>query len=310
MAREDLEPANARRAASGRPLSLGLVQLAVGEDPTRNLAAAADAIADAAARGAEVICLPELFAHRYPCQREDTAHFDLAEPLGGATAEWLSKRAAAHGVVLVGSIFERRAPGLHHNTALIFGPDGERVGVYRKMHIPDDPLYQEKFYFAPGDLGFPCVETGRARIGPLVCWDQWFPEAARASALAGSEILIYPTAIGWQFDLGEDEDRAQHDAWETVQRGHAIANGVFVAAVNRVGFEPTGDAPDAGIRFFGQSFVCDPRGRVLARASADDSQVLVVECDLSVVEATRRDWPFLRDRRVDAYGALRSLLDD
>ena len=228
-------------------------------------------------------------------------------PLRGPALELLE---ATSDESPIARFIRRRGPGMHHNTALIFGPDGERVGVYRKMHIPDDPLYQEKFYFAPGDLGFPCVETGRARIGPLVCWDQWFPEAARASALAGSEILIYPTAIGWQFDLGEDEDRAQHDAWETVQRGHAIANGVFVAAVNRVGFEPTGDAPDAGIRFFGQSFVCDPRGRVLARASADDSQVLVVECDLSLVEATRRDWPFLRDRRVDAYGALRSLLAD
>jgi N-carbamoylputrescine amidase len=203
----------------------------------------------------------------------------------------------------VGSVFERRTPGVYHNTAVVLDADGSLAGVYRKMHIPDDPLYHEKFYFAPGDLGFVAFQTRAARVGTLVCWDQWFPEAARLTALAGAELLLYPTAIGWQFDEGPEVDAAQHDAWETAQRAHAIANGVFVAAVNRVGRE-------GGIRFWGQSFVADPFGSVLARASAEEEEVLVVECDLDAIERVRRDWPFLRDRRIDAYADLTKRLRD
>jgi len=297
--------------AASRTVRLGLVQLACSEDPRENLECAWAEVEAAAALGADIVCLPELFANRYPCQVEDTARFDLAEPIPGPTTESLGKLAAARGISLVGSVFERRTEGIYHNTAVVYGPDGALAGIYRKMHIPDDPLYYEKFYFTPGDTGFQAIETAHARIGPGVCWDQWFPEAARLSALAGAQILAYPTAIGWQFDLDEAEDAAQHDAWETVQRSHAIANGVFVVAVNRVGFEPTsaGDA-DAGIRFWGQSFACDPMGRVLARASATQPETRVVEFDLSLVERTRRDWPFLRDRRVDAYAKLLRLLDD
>jgi len=278
-------------------LPIALVQAACSDDPRANLAAA-EARIDAAARdGARVVCLSELFRSRYFCQSEDSRHFALAEPVPGPTTEALSKLAAARGIVVIASIFEERAPGLYHNTALTFDADGELVGHYRKMHIPDDPLYYEKFYFTPGDLGFTAPVTRFGRIGTLVCWDQWFPEAARLTALAGAQILFYPTAIGWQFDEAAEVDRAQHDAWETVQRAHAIANGVFVASVNRIGRE-------GGIRFWGQSFVSDPFGRVLARAGSDTEEVLHVECDLALVGRTRRDWPFLRDRRIDAYADL------
>jgi N-carbamoylputrescine amidase len=276
---------------------LALIQSTCAEDPRENLAKAEDRIASAARDGARVICLSELFRSRYFCQSEDARHFGLAEPVPGPTTEALSKLAASLEVVIVASVFERRAEGLYHNTAVTLDADGETVGRYRKMHIPDDPLYYEKFYFTPGDLGFSAPQTRYGRLGTLVCWDQWFPEAARLTALSGAQILFYPTAIGWQFDEDTEVDVAQHDAWETVQRAHAIANGVFVAAVNRVGRE--GD-----IRFFGQSFVADPFGRVLARASADDEETLLVECDLTTVERTRRDWPFLRDRRIDAYGDI------
>jgi N-carbamoylputrescine amidase len=276
---------------------VGLVQRACSEDPAENLAGAVAAIEEAARQGARMVCLPELFRSRYFCQEEETARFDLAEPIPGPTTEALAKVAAAQGVVVVASIFERRAEGLYHNTAVALDSDGRLAGRYRKMHVPDDPLYYEKFYFAPGDLGFPTVEVRPARVGMLVCWDQWFPEAARLTALGGAEILFYPTAIGWQFDEGPEVDAAQHDAWETVQRAHAIANGVFVVAVNRVGRE------DA-IRFWGQSFVSDPFGRVLTRASPDRQETLVVECDLGEIERARREWPFLRDRRIDAYGDL------
>jgi N-carbamoylputrescine amidase len=267
------------------------------EDPGENLAKAGERIEQVARDGARVICLPELFRSRYFCQSEDPAHFALAEPIPGPTTELLSKLAAARGVVIIASLFEHRAEGLYHNTAVTIDTDGRIIGRYRKMHIPDDPLYYEKFYFTPGDLGFRAFDAGGARVGTLVCWDQWFPEAARLTALAGAQLLVYPTAIGWQFDEGGDEDAAQHEAWETVQRAHAIANGVFVAAVNRVGRED-------GIRFWGQSFVADPFGRVLARASDRDEEVLVVDCDLTGIERTRRAWPFLRDRRIDAYADL------
>ena len=278
-------------------LPIALVQMTCGEDPAANLEKAVERVGEAARRGARVVCLQELFRSPYPCQSEDPARFELAEPIPGPSTEALSKVAAAREVTVVASLFERRAAGLYHNTVVVLGADGRIAGRYRKMHIPDDPLYYEKFYFTPGDLGFRSFEARGARIGTLVCWDQWFPEAARLTALAGAELLFYPTAIGWQFDEGSEVDRAQHDAWETVQRAHAIANGVFVAAVNRVGREE-------GIRFWGQSFVADPFGRVLARASASEEETLLVECDLSLVEQVRRDWPFLRDRRTDAYGDL------
>jgi len=267
------------------------------EDPAENLARAIAGIEEAARRGAKVVCLQELFRSRYFCQAEEVERFDLAEPIPGPTTESLAKLASTSGVAIVASLFERRAGGLYHNTAVALDADGRLAGRYRKMHIPDDPLYHEKFYFTPGDLGFASVALRAAPIGMLVCWDQWFPEAARLTALAGAQVLFYPTAIGWQFDVGGDEDAAQHDAWETMQRAHAIANGVFVAVVNRVGRE-------GGIRFWGQSFVADPFGRVLARASADAEEVLVVECDLAEIERTRRHWPFLRDRRIDAYADL------
>jgi N-carbamoylputrescine amidase len=282
---------------------IGLLQTRCSEDPAANLDRTLEGIAEAAGRGADLVCTHELFRTRYFCQAEDPGLFDLAEPIPGPTSEVLSKAAASHGVAVVGSLFERRAAGVYHNTAVVLDADGEQVGKYRKMHIPDDPLYYEKFYFTPGDLGFQSFDTRACRVGPLVCWDQWYPEAARLTALAGAQVLVYPTAIGWQHDEGADVDAAQHDAWETVQRAHAIANGVFVAAVNRVGRED-------GIRFWGQSFVADPFGRVLARASSDDEEVLVVECDLGLIEKTRRDWPFLRDRRIDAFGDLAKRLRD
>ncbi|MEE2678557.1 MAG: carbon-nitrogen hydrolase [Myxococcota bacterium] len=278
-------------------LPVGLVQMRCSEDPRENLDRAVGRIEQAAQDGARVVCLQELFRSRYPCQTEDAARFSLAEPVPGPTTEAIAKVAAARGVVVVASLFERRTEGLYHNTAATIDADGTLLGLYRKMHVPDDPLYHEKFYFTPGDLGFRSFAAAGVRLGVLVCWDQWFPEAARLTALAGAQILFYPTAIGWQFDEGEAVDAAQHAAWETVQRGHAIANGVFVAAVNRVGEEE-------GIRFWGQSFVADPFGRVLARASAADEETLLVECDLDLVESVRRDWPFLRDRRIDAYDEL------
>jgi N-carbamoylputrescine amidase len=280
-----------------RTLRVALLQMRLSEDPDANLALALEQVEAAARDGARLVCLPELFRSRYFCQREDAALFSLAEPIPGPSSEALAKLAAECGVTICASLFERRAEGLYHNTSVILDADGQLVGKYRKMHIPDDPLYYEKFYFTPGDLGFQAPQTRNGRIGTLVCWDQWFPEAARLTALSGAQILVYPTAIGWQFDESPETDQAQHDAWETVQRGHAIANGVFVAAVNRVG-------PEDGIRFWGQSFVADPFGRVLARASASEPEILCVDCDLSLIERVRRDWPFLRDRRIDAYADL------
>jgi N-carbamoylputrescine amidase len=284
-------------------IPVGLVQMRCGEDPAANLERAIAAVEDAAAQGARVVCLPELFRTRYFCQVEDERRFDLAEPIPGPTTEILSKVASRLDIVLVASLFERRAAGVYHNTAVTFDADGREAGRYRKMHIPDDPLYYEKFYFTPGDLGFSAPATRVGRVGTLVCWDQWFPEAARLTAMAGADLLFYPTAIGWQFDEGPDVDAGQHDAWETVQRGHAIANGLFVAAVNRVGAED-------GIRFWGQSFIADPFGRVLARASSEQEEVLVVACDTARIEEVRRGWPFLRDRRIDAYGDLTKRLRD
>ena len=276
---------------------VGLVQMRCSDDREENLAKAAARAEEAAGRGAKVVCLQELFRSPYPCQSEDESRFDWAEPIPGPSTEVLGKVAARCGVAIVASLFERRAEGLYHNTAVSLDASGRIASLYRKMHIPDDPLYYEKYYFAPGDTGFPSVALGPARVSTLVCWDQWFPEAARLAALGGAQILCYPTAIGWQFDEGPEVDRAQHDAWETAQRAHAIANGVFVVAVNRVGRE-------GAVRFWGQSFVADPFGRVLARASAEEEEVLVVDCDLAEIERVRRLWPFLRDRRIDAYGDL------
>ena len=267
-------------------------------DPQQNLAKAEARIEEAAKRGAHIICLQELFRSQYFCREENAELFELAEPIPGPSTESLSKLARSLDVVIIGSLFERRAAGIYHNTAAVIDAGGALLGKYRKMHIPDDPLYYEKFYFTPGDLGFPNFDTRFGRIGVLVCWDQWYPEGARLSSLGGANILFYPTAIGWHPSEKKEFGAAQLDAWRTIQRAHAIANGVFVAAVNRVGFEGT---PESGLEFWGHSFVCDPFGQVLAEASADKEEILVVECDLKRVEEVRRNWPFLRDRRIDAY---------
>jgi N-carbamoylputrescine amidase len=282
-------------------VSVGLVQMRCVPDPAVNLDQAAAQVRQAAAAGAQVVCLPELFRTPYFCQREDPSLFDLAEPVPGPTTERLAAVARETGTVVIASVFERRTAGVYHNTAAVLDADGALAGIYRKMHIPDDPLYYEKYYFTPGDLGFRAFDTRRGRIGTLVCWDQWYPEAARLTALQGAALLFYPTAIGWHPREKAEFGVGQHQAWELVQRSHAVANGVFVAAVNRVGHE--GPA-DGGLEFWGGSFVCDPFGAVLARASHEAAELLVVECDLSRVEETRRHWPFLRDRRIDAYGDL------
>jgi N-carbamoylputrescine amidase len=264
-----------------------------------NVAKAVARIADAAARGAQIVCLQELFAGHYFCQSEDHARFAEAEPIPGPTSDALAAAAKQHGVVVVGSLFERRAPGLYHNTAVVYDADGSTLGLYRKMHIPDDPLYYEKFYFTPGDLGFKSFDTRFGRIGVCVCWDQWYPEAARLTALAGAEILFYPTAIGWLPDEKEVYGEAQHSAWETMMRSHAIANGVYVAAPNRVGRE-------GALQFWGASFVVDPYGKVLQRASHEREEIVLTTCDLDLLDVARTHWPFLRDRRIDAYGPLTS----
>jgi N-carbamoylputrescine amidase len=282
-----------------RRLDVALVQMSMSEDAEENLRRAMESIREAAAAGAKLVCLPELFRSRYFCQSEDAANFALAEPVPGPTSNTLAELAAELGVTVVASFFERRAAGLYHNTAAVLDAERGFLGMYRKMHIPDDPRYYEKFYFAPGDLGFKSFATHAGALGVLVCWDQWYPEAARITALSGAEILIYPTAIGWHPEEKAELGERQHAAWETVQRGHAIANGCFVIAVNRVGFEP---APESGgIEFWGQSFIAAPDGRVIARAASDAEQLLTATIDLGEVEAFRLSWPFLRDRRVDAY---------
>ncbi|MBV8893066.1 MAG: carbon-nitrogen hydrolase [Acidobacteria bacterium] len=293
---------------------VGLVQMSCGPEPSDNLRKALDRLTQAAQRGAQVVCLPELFQTEYFCQREDASLFDLAEPIPGPTSDRLSEAARQHRVVLVASLFEKRAPGIYHNTAAVFDNDGALRGIYRKMHIPDDPLYYEKYYFTPGDLGFRAHQTQVGKIGTLVCWDQWYPEGARLTALQGASILFYPTAIGWHPREKTALGKAQHDAWRTMQRAHAIANGVYVAVVNRVGFE-TGNvlgqsAPGEGLEFWGGSFLCDPFGCVVAEASWDKEQILVGEVDLRKLEDTRRNWPFLRDRRIDSYAPItRRMLD-
>ena len=279
-------------------VQVGLVQMSCTADPLHNLQKAVGKIREAAKQGAEIVCLQELFRTLYFCQREDVKFFNLAEPIPGPTSDALGAISKELNIVIIASLFERRASGLYHNTVAVLDPVAGLAGRYRKMHIPDDPLYYEKFYFTPGDLGFQSHATSRGNLGVLICWDQWFPEAARLTALAGANILLYPTAIGWIEGEAEDELKvAQSEAWVTIQRSHAVANGVFVAAVNRVGRE-------GRLEFWGQSFMCDPFGRVIAKASADQEEILVVPCDLSLIEQTRQNWPFLRDRRVDAYGGL------
>ena len=288
---------------AARKLRLGLVQMAMEEGLEENLASAERGVREAASQGAELVCLPELFAARYFCQDENAAHFGLAEPVPGPVTERFAALAADLGLGLVLSQFERRAAGVYHNTAAVIDAGRGYLGKYRKMHIPDDPRYYEKFYFAPGDLGFKTFAVGTVELGVLICWDQWFPEAARLTALGGAELLAYPTAIGWHLEEKAELGAQQLAAWETVQCSHAIANGCYVMAVNRVGFEPAPNG-DGGIEFWGSSFVAAPDGRILAQAPADEAAVLVTEIDLAAVESARVGWPFLRDRRIDAYGDL------
>lgn len=284
-------------------VQVGLIQSNCLEDIPANRANAEQQIRSLAEQGANIICTQELFTGLYPCQAEDHDRFSDAEPIPGPSTELLVRLATELGVVLVGSLFERRASGLYHNTAVVIDADGTELGMYRKMHIPDDPLYYEKFYFTPGDLGFRSFATRFGTIGVCVCWDQWFPEAARLTALSGAEILFYPTAIGWHPSEKQELGASQHSAWETMMRSHAIANGVYVCAPNRVGRE-------GEIEFWGASFASDPYGNVLKRASHEHPENLLVECDLSLINTARTHWPFLRDRRIDAYGDLnRRFLD-
>jgi N-carbamoylputrescine amidase len=278
-------------------VTIGLVQMKCTRAQPPNIDKAVARIGEAAAAGAQIVCLQELFAGHYPCQAEDHAWFAEAEPIPGPASEAIAAAAKRHGVVVIGSFFERRAPGLYHNTAVVFDADGSTVGMYRKMHIPDDPHYYEKFYFAPGDLGFGAVNTRFGRLGVLVCWDQWYPEAARITALHGAQIIFYPTAIGWQAPEKQQYGASQHDAWETSMRAHAIANGLFVAAVNRVGTEEH-------LEFWGGSFVADPNGTLLAKGTHEHEETLIVECNLDQIDVVRTHWPFLRDRRIDAYGDI------
>ena len=280
---------------------IGLVQSSCSLDPNENLAKTEWKVREAASRGAQVVCLQELFRSQYFCREENAELFALAESIPGPSTDTLGKLARELKIVIVASLFERRASGLYHNTAAVLGPDGGIAGLYRKMHIPDDPLYFEKYYFTPGDLGFNSIATPHGRLGVLVCWDQWYPEGARIAALSGADLLVYPTAIGWHPSEKAEYGAAQLDAWRTIQRAHAIANGVYVAAVNRVGYE---GPPGHGLEFWGSSFVADPFGQVIAQASSDQEEILIAECDPRRMEEVRRNWPFLRDRRIDAYAPI------
>ncbi len=289
---------------------IGLIQMSCSSNSSENLGKAVSKVEEAARGGAKLICLPELFGSQYFCQREDAAFFDLAESIPGPTTKRLGNVAKDKGVIIVVPFFERRAAGVYHNSLVVIDVNGEIAGLYRKMHIPDDPSYYEKFYFTPGDKGFQAIQTSHATIGPLICGDQWYPEAARLTALQGAEILMYPTAIGWHPAEKAQDGIAQREAWITIQRSHAIANGVFVVSVNRVGHEIPPEGGD-GIEFWGSSFVCDPFGVVLAQASVEKEEVILVDIDLKRIEETRRNWPFLRDRRIDAYGGIvKRFLDD
>ncbi len=282
---------------SSSVVTLGLVQMSCEPKPDANLKKAIARIGEAAKQGAQIVCLQELFRSQYFCQTEDIANFNLAETIPGPSSDQLSKVARQKKVVIIASLFEKRAAGVYHNTAVVIDSNGTIAGKYRKMHIPDDPLFYEKFYFTPGDLGFQTHQTRYGNLGALVCWDQWFPEAARLTALSGAQFLFYPTAIGWLPNEEREMNEAQHSAWETIQRAHAIANGVYVAVVNRVG-------PEGQLKFWGQSFVADPFGRIIAKASDHKEELLIVDCDLSKIDETRQNWPFLRDRRIDSYSAL------
>ena len=287
------------RSKTQTQVALGLIQMSASEDPGANLAKALTRIRAAAKKGAQIVCLQELFRTRYFCQSENARHFKLAEPIPGPSTETLGALAREHEIVIVASLFEKRSAGIYHNSAVVIDADGSVVGKYRKMHIPDDPLYYEKFYFTPGDLGFPSFQTRYAKIGVLVCWDQWFPEGARLAALSGAQILVYPTAIGWIPKEPRAVASNQRNAWELIQRSHAVANGVFVAVVNRVGGE-------GKIQFWGNSFVAGPLGEIIAQARSSREEVVIAKCDLGKIEETRQSWPFLRDRRIDAYGPLQS----
>ena len=286
-----------------RSVRIGIVQMQCSDDPGENMEKALRMTKDVAQQGAEVICLPELFRSRYFCQSENDAHFRLAEPIPGPSTAAFAEIAAAADVTIIASLFEKRAAGLYHNTTAVLDRKRGYIGKYRKMHIPDDPRYYEKYYFTPGDLGFQNFGTERADLGVLICWDQWYPEAARLTAMKGAEILFYPTAIGWHPEEKAEVGKQQHEAWETMQRAHAIANGCFVVAVNRIGFEPD-PLGKGGIEFWGQSFMVAPDGRILCRAPVDEECVLVCELDLNEVARSRHGWPFFRDRRIDAYGDI------
>lgn len=289
-------------------IAVGLIQMSCSSLPDENVEKAVGLIREAARQGAQVVCLPELFRTQYFCQKEDATLFDLAESIPGATTAILQEASRESRIVLVASLFERRDAGVYHNTAVVLDADGALLGTYRKMHIPDDPLYYEKFYFTPGDLGYRTFDTRYGRIGTLVCWDQWYPEAARLVALQGARILFFPTAIGWHPAEKAKYGASHHDAWKTVQRAHAIANGIYVAAVNRVGHEVM---VGEGLEFWGGSFLCDPFGVVLKEASTDREEIIVAECSLSHLEDVRRNWPFLRDRRIDSYQSIvHRLIDD
>jgi N-carbamoylputrescine amidase len=287
--------------------NVALIQMSCSKDPRENLDKALARIEEAARQGAHIVSTQELFRSQYFCQSEDHGNFALAEPIPGPSTEALAKLAAARGIVIIGSLFEKRAPGVYHNTAVVVDRDGALIGIYRKMHIPDDPLYYEKFYFTPGDLGFKSFSTSYGKVGTLVCWDQWYPEGARLTALAGAQILFYPTAIGWHPGEMEEYGERQHSSWETIQRAHAIANGVYVAVANRVGHE--GD-PNGGIQFWGQSFIADPSGQIIAKAGVEEEQILMAECDFGKIDVQRTHWPFLRDRRIDAYQDITKRLID
>jgi N-carbamoylputrescine amidase len=298
-----------RKISTGRIVHVGLTQMSCSADVRANRARQVRLVEHAARQGADIICTQELFASLYFCQVEDYRFFELAETIPGPSTQALGKVAKRHKVVIIASLFEKRADGLYHNTAAVIDADGSIQGVYRKMHIPDDPLYYEKFYFTPGDTGFRAWETRHGKVGVLICWDQWFPEGARLTAIQGARILFYPTAIGWHPSEKSKYGRAQHESWELIQRSHAVANGCFVVAPNRIGLEKVLGADGRpvnkdGIEFWGQSFVAAPDGQVVARASVDREQVLVVPCDMEQVEFSRTHWPFLRDRRIDAYGDL------
>jgi N-carbamoylputrescine amidase len=287
------------KAKNKNQVTLGLVQMSAGDDPEANLAKALSHIRRASDKGAQIVCVQELFRSKYFCQSEDTRHFKLAEPVPGPSTEALGSLANKRRIVIIASLFEKRSAGIYHNTAVVIDADGSIAGKYRKMHIPDDPLYYEKFYFTPGDLGFPSFQTRYANVGVLVCWDQWFPEAARLAALAGAQILFYPTAIGWVPHEPRTVAQNQRAAWELIQRAHAVANSIYVAAVNRVGRE-------GKLKFWGGSFVAGPFGELVAQGPSDREEVLIAHCDLAKIEETRQNWPFLRDRRIDAYGSLQS----